>query len=76
MDDGKIRFRGGSCALCELSIELLIYLINDILTRKKNEEVHSRQTAMSEYFSVRRSDRKCKSAIQVSPIFYVNQMSK
>ena len=68
MDDGKIRCRGGSCALCEL----LICLINDILTRKKNEEVHSRQTAMSEYFSVRRSDRKCKSAIQVSPILYVN----
>lgn len=72
MDDGKIRCRGGNCALCELSIELLIYLINDILTRKKNEEVHSRQTAMSEYFSVRRSDRKCKLVIQVSPIFYVN----
>lgn len=58
-------------ALCELSTELLIYLINDILTRKKNEEMHSRQTEMSEYFSVRRSDRKCKSSIQVSPIFDV-----
>lgn len=37
--------------------------------------MHPRQTEMSEYFSVRRSDRKCKSTIEVSPIFDVIQMS-